>query len=409
MDELTLKEVFDEHCAHLTFNMKLANLIYRYQVSFVSKNQEHMEFFGGNLLGVQVVRFTDRDIYDFLTGLLGLDMGAIKADFHRVKEINMTFKVSSDVFNQTCMYLIHRFLTSPLMNEKQRFQAAKDCALIFNYKIICRLIRDYFKFPADPALAKATYASLSQRYLIKKLGSWQEVMNYRSEELIHPERLHKSTLIKYDHDADIVYLVNDSQGRIRDMVKNIYSEMDILYKSGQKIHTSTTSGVDMDGEEIIQDRVHGLESYTNYLRSVISDQNSFIKQELVDIVANVMHTMQVKGFMETLKWISHHYMTDPEIDDLLRIVLIHSYNYLLDNNFVLHNHKDIAGLLTKLRGVYVNSRSGDEELLGLRVKGAALVTKAIGKTNEQSVAAIRTGLFLYFCLRSYTKHYYTQS
>lgn len=402
----TLLEVFDEHLAKVKFNQNLANALYRFQVGFVNKNEEHMAFFGGKLLGVQVVRFTQQDSTNFFD-ILNVDSEAIRTDIlENVKDIKESWKVTNDVITMTLFYLIHRFLTSPLLDPKKREDAAKQCALIFNYRWISAFIRDYFRFPADPKLAQTTYVNLSNRFLIKKLGSWQEVMSYRSEEMIHGDGIHRNTLLKFNDDVAIIYAVNDSEGRIRDMVKNIYAEMVRTQHSGERIGVSSGTVIDADGQEVIKDRIHGLENYTTYILNVIPDRNSFIKKELVSVVAKVMYTMQERGFVKVLEWMSEHYATEPEIEEIVRKVLIHSFNYLIDNGQILKNTRDLAGLLTKLKGIYVSSRSSDEDLLELRDIGTSLIGKAIGKTNEQTVAAIRTGLFLYICLRTYTKHHY---
>ena len=402
----SLKGLFDEKLGHLKFDARLAKKLYLFQVGFVSKNEEHMAFFGGKLLGVNTVRFGPKEYSEFYDDILGIDPVELRDGLGDVEAINLKFKVSSDVFNHCCMYLIHRFLTSPWLSESGRKKAAMDCGLIFHYRTIANRITDWFKYPADPKLAQATYANLSQRFLIKKLKNWQEVMVYRTNALL--DGLHQKTLVEYTDDSAIVYLINDSRGRISDMVKEIYGVMVATQAAGEKIHSSSTIGVDADGSEIIRDKLHGLEVYTTYLLSIVGDRNSFIKQELVDIVAQVMRTMQTRGFVKCLDWMSENAHQDKDIEDLIRIVLIHSFNYLLDHGYVLNHTKDLAKLLTYLRGVYVSSRAGDQELLTLRDKGNALVTKAIGKTNEQAVAAIRTGLFLYICLRAYTKHYYTK-
>jgi hypothetical protein len=404
----TLKEVFDDYCSHLKFDQALANAFYKLQLKFINKNAEHMAFFGGNTTGVQVVRFTERDFSVFFDDVVEIDALSLKEKIKEVEAINQNFKVSSDTFNLTCMYLIHRFLTSPSLDTKRRERAAVDVALLFNYRCITAIMANSFRYPADPKLAQATYANLSYRFLIKKLGSWQEVMAFRSQEMIDPEGLHRKAFVKYNDDFAIVYAINDSQGRIRDMVKNIYSEMMKAKSEGDRIYTSSSTMIDADGAEILKDKVHGLASYTGYINSVIQDKNSFIKQELISIIVKMMHTMQDRGFVSVLEWLSDNVGTaeHKEIDELVNLIMVHSYNYLLANGRVLKNSKDIAGILGKLKGIYISSRSTDEDLLKMRVIGSAIVTKSIGKTNDQAVAAIRTGIFLYVCLRAYTKQFY---
>src|SRR5574343_151437 len=143
----SLKELFDEHLSKVKFNQALANQFYRFQVEFVNKNEEHMAFFGGKMLGVQVVRFNEQDYTKFFD-LIDLDRDQVKYEIvNHVDAIPESWKVANDVFSETCMYLIHRFLTSPLLAEDRRERAALDVALAFNYRWIAALIRDYFRFP----------------------------------------------------------------------------------------------------------------------------------------------------------------------------------------------------------------------------------------------------------------------
>lgn len=402
----SLLEIFDDHFSHVVFNQRLADKLYHFQVAFVNKNDEHMAFFGGKLLGVNVVRMTDADLKVLFDDILDVDRLAIKATMDRSNTyIDKKWKVAGDPIGLTCMYLIHRFLKTPLMSEEKRKRACMDCGLIFHYRWISAILRDYFKFPADPKLAQAAYANLSNRFLIKQLESWQKVFVYRTEEILNG--LHKDTLAKFEPDPAIVYLVNDSQGRIRDMVKNIYGVMIKAQNDGDRIHTTSGTEIDTDGVEVIRDKAHGLESYTNYLLSVIPDRNSFVRQELVRVIVNLMHTMQERGFVRVLDWMSEEINHNQEVENLVRKTLLHSFNYLLENGGVLSNTKDLPRFLGALKGIYVSSRTSDPDLLSMRELGTKLIGESIGKTNEQTVAAIRTGLFLYICLRTYTRHYYS--
>lgn len=408
-DTRTLKSFFDETFSHLTFDSYLAKELYRFQVAFVNKSSEHMEFFGGNLLGVQVVRFTDRDTQRFFGDILNVDVFALKEAIDGLPGIDPNWKVSSDPLNLTTMYLMHRFMTATDMQEAQRERAAIDVALIFNYRVITALLAHYFKYPADPKIAQAVYANLSNRYLIKRLGSWQEVFMYRAKELMAKEGIWFETLNSFSPDKDVVDMVNDSQGRIRDMMKNIYAEFKLAHTAGDKILTTTSVGMDMDGTEVIKDRVHGPEMYQNYLLSVLADQNSFIREELVWVVCKVMSGMQVRGFRTVLTWLSQHASDTHHatVDKFVKNTLIYSIDYLSRHGYLLRDSKDLAGITSKLKNLYLASRSTDSELAEIRDSGSIIVKEACGKTSDQAAAAIRTGLILYVCLRAFTKHHYT--
>jgi hypothetical protein len=123
---VTLADVFDEHFKHVKFDSKLARNIYLYQIGYINRNREHLEFFGSNLLGVHVVRFKDSDVLKLFEEVLDVDFLSLSDDLKKVSSINQDYKVSSDVLNLTSMYLIHRFLTSSLIVDAARKRAAYD-------------------------------------------------------------------------------------------------------------------------------------------------------------------------------------------------------------------------------------------------------------------------------------------
>ena len=57
----TILEIFNDECKHVVIDSHLIKKLKKYQSDFVLKNTDHQEFFGGNLTGVQVVRFTNSD------------------------------------------------------------------------------------------------------------------------------------------------------------------------------------------------------------------------------------------------------------------------------------------------------------------------------------------------------------
>jgi hypothetical protein len=405
----TLLSVFSERFNHVKFNAQLAKQIYQFQVAYVNKNQEHMEFFGGNLTGVNVLRMTDKDFKIFYNDILGVDQQELAAALLALDSINENWKISSDCFNLTCMYLIHAFMTSKIINTKDKERACLDIALLFNYRCITALITYYFRYPIDNKLAEATYAELSQRFLIKKLGSWSEVMIYRAQSMISKDNPNYNALLRFNDDYGVIVLINDSQGRVKDMIKNIYAEFIKVHRSGGKIATTSSVMIDADGEEIVKDKTHGLETYTSYLMTVLPDEHSFVKQELVDIIVKLVYTCHRKNLEKTLYWLSEHYISDRhnEIEHFVKLVMVHSYQYLLEHSFILKNKQDIAGLLSKLRNVYISSRSNDSELNDIRAIGDKMIKEAVGKINDQATASVRIGLVLYLSLRAYTKNHYT--
>lgn len=404
-----VKAVFDENCSHLKFDNKLAKKFSDYQIGFVNKNDDSMTFFGGNLIGVQVVRFTNQDKEKWFTDILEIDDILLEEKLLDLPDINKNFHVSSDLFNLSAVWLIHSFMNSPLLHDKQKEQAILDVALALNYKFLTSLLYQYFRYPADPQIAAAAYAQLSYKFAIKQYGSWYATLVARCQDFLSDDSIHYQTLKKFNNDSRIVYMLNDTQGRIRDMVKNICSEFYKVRDQGIKIKTTSSLTLDNDGEQIVKDKTKNLLAYTRYLHSIISDKNSFVKSELIDVIANVMHTMPPKLLVQTLEYCSSNYrhMGATEIEELIDLTVTHSFSYLNNNRNLLKDTNDLAALISRLRGVYMSSRSNESDLILMRKKAEHIVKHATKVKNDNVIASVRTALLLYLVLRAFTKNYYS--
>lgn len=395
---------------HVKFNKLLADKLYRYQTSFVNKNEEHMAFFGGNLTGVHVVRFTPTDNNTFFNDVLDVDELQLTELIADVEDVDQRFKVGGNTYNLVCMYLVYRFLNTPHLDPVKRKRAATDAALVFNYKLLTGLLGLFFKYPVNEDIAKLTYANLNFKFVLKRLGSWNALLAYRAEEVTEESGLHYKNIIKFNNDTAVVYAITDARGRLADMLKNIYAEFDKVHARGDRISTVSSAQVNVDGVEMLKDKSHGADSYVRYLMTTLHDRDSFIKHELVDVVMKLMFTASRPQFMKTLEWLSdhsNHKSKELDIEHFVNTVLLHSYEYLSSNSATLHNTKDLPGFLSKIKGVYLSSRSTDKALMEMRALGEQIVGTAINSKSENAISSIRTALFLYLDLRAYCRHHYS--
>lgn len=403
-----IKSIFNEECGHLVFDVKLAKQFNSYCNDFRCKNEEHMTFFGGNLTGVQVVRFTTTDKNKWFTDILEVDDILLEERVLALPDINKDFHVSSDLFNISALWCIHMFMNTNLMSQEKKEQAMLDVALAMHYRFLTSLMYRYFKYPADPEIAAATYAQLSYKYLLKQAGSWDAALHIRCQDFLHEASIHHDALKKLDDDKDIVYVLNDAQGRIRDMLKNICAEFMRVHKEGTRI--SSTSGLSVfEGEEVLKDKTKNLMVYTQYLNSIIGDRNSLIKDELVLVISKILHTMPPKLLVTSLEWISVNYRTSTmiETEKLVSLTLTHSFSYLENNRTVARDTNDLPALISRLKGVYMSSRSSELDLIEMRTTAETMVRQATGVKNESVISAVRTGLLLYFIIRAFSKNHYS--
>lgn len=398
----SLKEVFDDIFKDVKFDKALLDRLYRYHTRFLNQSSEYLSFFASNLLGVHVVRFRVVDIRTFYQDVLDIDYLHVKKEVLRVTTINHEFKISSDDMNLTLMYLIHRIGTEMGLSEAQRKRGCYDAALIFFYR--CLVIRqsDYFHFPADKAIAQAAYANLSNKFLIKKLGSWKAVVDYRAKDLIDPEGLHLKNLLHFENDDMVTYAISDGENRIRELYKNYYQVFIEAYESGTGISSSSATMIDAEGVEKLKEKTKNTEQVVALIQNIVHDRHSFIKEELIKVITDINTNTSRKMLLQVLEWLSDNAM-DPKhhkkIDEFVRLTIVHSYHLLTEmGQAELGN---LASLMITLKNLYLSTRSTDQELTKIRSLGQDLIRQAAGKVNSSLEMATRTSVILYISLRAF--------
>lgn len=403
-----IKTIFQEECAHLKIDHSFYKKICELEARFVNKKQEHIEFFGGTLTGVHVVRFTQDDFDRLFSDILEVDEAILEERIHQLPDINPEFKISSNIFNIACVWIMHALETTPYLSPQQKHEGQVRICLYLNYRFLTSILYRYFKYPANPETAAATYAQLSYKYLLKAKGSWGAALRSRSEDVVSENSIHAKTIRKLDDDYGVVRMLNDVQGRIKDMVKNIYSIFIKVHEQGTKIVNSSAL-IETDGEMILKDKSKSIGAYTRYIRTIIPDTPSFIRQELFNIIVNIMPTMPPHFLQTTLKWVSqnYHYIQDNRIERTVELIMEHAFEYLAEHKALLRQKNDIAGTLSKIRGTYISSRATDPKLMAIKDAVEGLIQEATRSKNHSVIAATRTGFCLYVILRAFTMQHYS--
>ncbi len=403
-----IKDEFDVIFANVSFDKKLLAAIDKFHIDFINFNNEHIEFFGGKLMGTHVVRFTNNHLKSFYE-LFNVTELEIEAAIMKIPSIDKNRIVTSDPFNITCMYIAHRFITSDDLNNKERIHGATTTCIILNYRFLTGIMNRFFQYPIDTQMAQALYANLTYKFLIKKLKNWEDVIEYRAVSMVHENQLHHDTIKNFNNDEDILKAIADAQGRIKDMMKNIYKEFIKVHKTGQRIYLNNDTMFDEEGIEILRDRTLGLNNYIEYILDVTKDTNTLIKNELIEIISSLMENISEEVLVNCLTWMSNQGFTANEelVDDFIKTNIIFSFDYINNNKTILHNTKDLGLFLSTLRGAYMSSRSTDPNLLKLRDLGSKIVKLALKISNNAVISNMRTSLLLYINLRTYTKSFYS--
>ena len=214
-----IKSVFAEATHHLPIDKELIRKIKTYAIYFVNKNQDHIAFFGGNLLGVQVIRFKEEDKNRWYDDILDLDEYYLRDELHSLDKINPEFKVSSDAFYLSCAALANAIYNSPHLSSSEKETGMINAFMIMQYKMITSIMVNYFPYPADPGVAAATYAALSMKFSLKIYGTWNKLLEARSKDIISTSSIHYKTITEMNDDTAVIYLLSDIKTRLNHIVK----------------------------------------------------------------------------------------------------------------------------------------------------------------------------------------------
>lgn len=397
-------DVFERYLPNLKYDKKLYIAIQKFRIGWMQKSDEYLEFLGGNLLGVQPIRFSTRDDGMFFTDILNLDLSTIKNDLHQLEGINPEWSVTSNPAYLTLGYLMHMFMTSKdIGNFKDN--AIREVYFIFAYKVMSSRISRYFPFSADKNLAMATYEKLSNRFLIKKLGSWQAVFEYRAEDIIDKKGLHHNNVLKY-HTENATNMLMDIHGRINETVKNVYSVMIDVRDSGGSMTSTTQLEMGEDGE-VIKDMTNRPDMYINYLYSIIGSRNDLIKDDLLNLITLILPNTKLEVLKDTLIAISDSDTNKAKgKDDIIDPIISISLKYL-NNRQGNHDYvSDMLGTLTLLKNYWGGSKTTDPNIGKIKKYLDKLIVKTTKKKTKWVRSTTVLGVILYIFLRTIAKDTY---
>lgn len=401
-----VKDIFDALVDDLFITPKWVHKLRFFVYGFANRDNDHTEFFGSPYLGTHRVLFKTSDRVNFFKDIIDVDEVRLRDELIKTKWINKDFKVSSEVFNLSIVYLMHKVYVSDL-NAQMKHDALINLVMLFHYRITTSIMNHYFGYLVKPSVAQTAYNKLSLKFDIKRYGSWTELFKARGEFIIDKRTgIHFDAFAKMDNDKKIVYMVNDMESRLKGVI-NDYTK--VLYEVKDSVDlVQTDSGLAMlDGELNIKEVQKQVSRYLNYIANVING-GSFYKQELMSYAAEAIPRTKsdIDKFEGILREFPSQY-SHPKgevyrkfVDD----VGAHLFEYLSANPSIRQN--DIKNVLLKIRGAYTASKSTNPLLISIRKNGDDIIKDMTGIKTEIKITSLRTSLMIYIVLRTLTMEYY---
>lgn len=406
MDQ-TIKSIMEHYTKHLKLDKSLCKQLDDYVKIFINLNEDHVKFFGGNLTGVNFIRFTTSERLRLTEDILEIEEDEIRKQVRALPHIGDTWVRGTDGLNLSLLYLVHLLSENKSLSQKDRYDAQCNALFILQCKFLSSMMAEYFKYPVSEPIALAAYQSLSGKFSIKKYGSWLELLNNRCKAILITERTHQDTIKNFSPDDKIQYMVTDIQGRLKQMILNIY-DVTVQVKEKNQSLSAHSDTVELDGDIVLKDLGNIQTDYLHYMRSISDNQREFIKEDLVEIIQNSITTLPKKIFVESLVTFSKNIaIKNSPANQLLEEIIFYIFTYFSENKDVVSNIHDYSRVLKNLKDLYTAGKSNNPSVLKARTL-ADRVNKPILKTsNAVTVAAVRTGLIMYIILRTLTKNHYS--
>lgn len=400
-----IKKIMQEEMQHIRIDNKLAKDIGYYLKGFINRNEEHVNFFGGNLTGVNKITFSSEDRNFWLVDLLNLDDKVVKNRVRQLDHIGDNWVRGTDTVNLGILYLIHLLHHSKL-DEKTKREAILNCLVVIQIKFLSSLLHGYFSYPCSEALALAVYEELSRKFYIKKYGTWLAILEARANDIYTKGEIHYKTIETFESDEDIQYFITDTQTRIKSMILNIFEVTMRLKDKGVGMNKSNMLVVQF-GKIEVRDIERHFDEYLTYLNNTMQEPRAFIKAELIEIITDSITTMPGKLLNDCLLVMSTLAQNDDrKLQEHTRETLIYLFDFLKKNKRDVEDLSNLGNLILQLKAVFTASKTNSSTVIKLRDYFDSLVKKNIKNKNPATISGIRTGIVLYLMIRALTKHHY---
>ena len=155
---------------------------------------------------------------------------------------------------------------------------------------------------------------------------------------------------------------------------------------------------------MVKERTKGVDSQIPVFLDMMSDRDSFIKKDLIDIVRSINRNTSVSAIETVLDWMSKSSI-DPQLSSIVKgfttDVLVYSQD-LIDNRMPEVNRRDFATILVKVKNYYLSTRIENNEIDKIRLVGEDIIKRSLNrkKIHRSLIMSTRTSVILYITLRN---------
>lgn len=381
------------------------------KIFFISKDQD--EFF--DIFNVEERQIKNMRLDSFI---VGLSSSEVRKMLNKLDSVDTNRKVQSDPFNVFITFILYKVANCKDLTENERENTKIALIKILQYKFFTSLVNHRFGYGSDPAIMQATIASLNNKYAIAVHGTWKKVMEIRAEELVAKTSIHYQTILNYNNDLGIFYLITDIQTRIRNQINIIVTKYYERKEDDDKITSYGLAGNDIDGEKVIVSNSSTLDSMTSNLSAEILSIYQFLDNELIKLTCRLFSGLREDMFKKVLIKFSELALEQQKANTLEEIYLLKKQKIeiyrgcvILIKNIIQKTYRHCSkngvnlkaklDILTCAKDIFSSSRILDEDILQVRNSIGYFIDTCDLTKREATKASLRIAFALYILIKSF--------
>lgn len=391
-----LNELFEAH-TDIKIDRSAALRVFNYVDGFMNKNEFHISFFSGNLFGVHPIRFLDEDRHLWFEEVLELlDPHSAQDDLNELDDINPNFKVTSSLFNMSCVWLAHMFYTSNLPDKEKELGVTYSITMLLTAHM-CTLQTHRFKYPANEAIAMAVYESFTKKTDLRAYGSWRDLLVARSEVVLDRKFPHVKAMEKLET-LPATRLLSDIITRENKMV-NLMTERYHEFKDQKaRIQSNSALIITEDGESL-REYSNSVSQAKRDMADVMIDPNDLIREELVEATLGVAATANERYLLEVLQYSANNFRADKRLRELTDTLVV----YLVEQSKSTKTDlKNIPLVVDNLVSAMRSSRVRNKDILTIRELAKEITEDSTSNNRHVVIVATQIAFVVYLTIRILT-------
>lgn len=383
VDEAMLKRLSD---FRLSWSMRRIDATY-----------SNLDFLSGIPIGVQNVRFSSLDEYRLANEVFRYDAKAVQMDLYRVEGIVKEWVVTSNVYYQTLLYIFRYVYLNKL-----DVRYALDAYLVMAYKMVTSLLSNrYSDYALDPRIASRLVETMSNKFIVKELGSWAKYFEYRASFLYPGTSNYDLLMNKYSAESSIL-IISDLQSNLRSTVNRMQSLVVELTNSDLKIDSSSV--MKMEAEEMVVSDIEG--SMGRYITRAVNAINGadFVNDNYVYLISEISSNLNTIAFKSMLLNVNTISLSDFKlVESIVTDIMTTSIKYLSRNNSLAMLDTSTLGVLRLLKAYFSSSKVSDPLTISVKKRSMDLVMRSSKVKTSWTLTSMNINFILYVVLSALVK------